>query len=315
MQAATIVDGELRWRARADPVPIGSQLVVSVRAAGINAADLVQRRGLYPAPPGWDPDVPGMELAGEVVATGPGSTRFDVGDRVMAVVGGGAQAELALMDDSCAMPVPEGISWAEAGGFPEAFTTAYDALVEQADLKVGERVLVSGAAGGVGTAGVQLAAAAGATVIASARHPASHQALTGLGAAHVVVPDEVADHGPFDVVLELVGAASLEIAMGSLAIGARVVVIGVGGGSRVPLELFALMGRRARIQGSTLRSRPVGDKSRLASAMERRVVPLLASGRVRVPIAATLPLPRATDGYDRFAAGQKLGKIVLMGEA
>ncbi len=298
----------------ADPVPGDTELLVSVRAAGINAADLMQRRGLYPAPPGWDPDVPGMEFAGEVVGTGGRVNRFAVGDRVMAVVGGGAQAELALVDESCALTVPDRVDWAEAGGFPEVFTTAYDALFEQCDLTVGERVLVSGAAGGVGTAGVQLAAAAGAHVVASARHAEMHGALLDLGAAEVAFPDDVAGRGPFDVVLELIGAAGLESALGALAIGGRVVVIGVGGGARVELDLLNQMGRRARIGGSTLRARPLGDKAGLAALMARRVLPLLAAGRVRVPLAATVPLAEAEKGYERFAAGGKLGKVVLVSE-
>lgn len=314
MHAATIVDGGLEWREHADPEPGSTELVVSVRAAGINAADLVQVRGFYPAPPGWPQDVPGMEFAGEVVAAGGRVTRFDRGARVMALVGGGAQAELAAVDESCALPVPDDVSWPEAGGFPEVFTTAYDALFEQCGLTMGERVLVSGAAGGVGTAGVQLAAAAGASVVASARNPAMHEALLDLGAAEAVLPDQVAEKGPFDVVLELVGAPSLSVALPALAVGGRVVVIGVGGGARFELDLFQLMGRRARMHGSTLRARPLADKARLAAMVERSVLPLLSSGALRVPVAATVPLRDATRGYERFGAGGKLGKVVLVAD-
>ena len=159
MHAVVIREGQLYWEERDDPVPGDTELLVAVRAAGLNAADLVQRAGFYPAPPGWPADIPGMEFAGEVVAVGRQVTLFAPGDRVMAVVGGGAQATLAFVDETHALPVPDGLSWTEAGGFPEVFTTAYDALFRQADLQMGERVLVSGAAGGVGTAGVQLAAA------------------------------------------------------------------------------------------------------------------------------------------------------------
>src|SRR5271168_1551603 len=142
-----IRDTHLHWEERDDPVPGDTELLVAVRAAGLNAADLVQRAGFYPAPPGWPADIPGMEFAGEVVAVGRQVTLFAPGDRVMAVVGGGAQATLAFVDETHALPVPDGLSWAEAGGFPEAFTTAYDALFRQADLQMGERVLISGAAG------------------------------------------------------------------------------------------------------------------------------------------------------------------------
>ena len=162
MYAVVIVDKELRWRERPDPEPGDHDLVVRVRGAGVNGADVMQRAGRYPVPPGWPQEVPGLEMAGEVAAVGPRVTRF-LGDRVMALVGGGAQAELAVVDEAHALAVPDGLSWAEAGGFMEAYATAYDALFGQAGLTLGDRVLVSGAAGGVGTAAVQLAAAAGAT--------------------------------------------------------------------------------------------------------------------------------------------------------
>ena len=307
----TIDDGALVWAERPDPRPGPGQVLVAVHAAGVNGADLLQRRGFYPAPPGSPPDIPGLELAGEVVDVGPGVDRFAPGDRVMTIVGGGGQAELAVVDETVAMPVPAGMGWAEAGGFSEVFCTAHDALVTQAGLQAGERVLVTGAAGGVGTAGVQLAAAMGAEVVASVRRPDLHSALSELGAATVVEPDGVAGAGPYDVVLELVGAASLPAALGALADGARVVVIGVGGGARVELDLLALMGRRARIGGSTLRARSTEEKAAVTAAVVQDVEPLLAEGRIRVPVAATFPMAEATAAYERFAAGGKVGKIVL----
>ena len=182
MHAVVIRESQLYWEERDDPVPGDTELLVAVRAAGLNAADLVQRAGFYPAPPGWPADIPGMEFAGEVVAVGRQVTLFSPGDRVMAVVGGGAQATLALVDETHALAVPADLPWTEAGGFPEVFTTAYDALFRQAELQMGERVLVSGAAGGVGTAGVQLAAQAGATVTATVRDPARRDAVAALGA-------------------------------------------------------------------------------------------------------------------------------------
>ncbi|MGH9016571.1 MAG: alcohol dehydrogenase catalytic domain-containing protein, partial [Acidimicrobiales bacterium] len=172
MRAVTIVDGALRWTTRPDPVPGDTEVLVAVRAAGINAADLMQRQGFYPAPPGVPPDIPGLELAGEVVAVGPRATTLSVGDRVMGVVGGGGQAEMAVIDERCALAVPDDLSWAGAGGFAETFSTAYDALFTQCGLALGDRVLVTAAAGGVGTAGVQLAAVAAATTVASVRTPA-----------------------------------------------------------------------------------------------------------------------------------------------
>jgi NADPH:quinone reductase-like Zn-dependent oxidoreductase len=312
MYAVVIRDGSLQWEQRDDPVPGDTELLVEVKAAGLNSADLVQRAGYYPAPPGWPPDVPGMEFAGLVVEVGRRVTRYAAGDRVMAVVGGGAQATLAYVDEDHALPVPDALGWPEAGGFPEAFTTAYDALFLQAGLRMGERVLVSGAAGGVGTAGVQLAAEAGAIVTATVRDAARRQDVTALGASAVIAPGEEAGHGPFDVVLELVGAPSLESVLPHLGSWSRVVVIGVGGGSRLDLDLYQLMSTRARIGGSTLRSRGRAEKSQVAAAVRTHVLPALQAGRLRVPVCETFPLAEAEAAYERFAGGGKFGKVVLL---
>lgn len=314
MRAVTLVDGDLVWREHPDPEPGEGEVLVSVAAAGINGADLVQRRGLYPAPPGWPSDIPGLEFAGEVVVCGPGTERAAVGDRVMAIAGGGAQAELIAVPESLLLPVPEGVPSDAAGGFPEAFSTAYDALFTQARLTAGERVLVSGAAGGVGTAAVQLAHAAGAEVVASVRARSLHPAVVGLGADRVIEPDEVVRHGPYDVSLELVGGPGVAAALPVLAPGARVVVIGVGAGAKVELNLLDLMGRRATIGGSTLRSRSPEEKAAVARAVEQHAVTLLAEGKVVVPIADRFPMSRAEEAYARFAAGGKFGKIVLLRE-
>jgi NADPH2:quinone reductase len=312
VQAVVIHRGELFWEERPDPEPGDCELVVAVAAAGVNGADLVQRRGHYPAPPGWPQDVPGMELAGTVAAVGRRATRFTVGDRVMGLVGGGAQATMAVVDETAAMPVPPGTGWPEAGGFPEVFTTAHDALFTQGGLAIGERVLVTGAAGGVGVAGVQLAAAAGATVVASVRDPERRGAVAALGAAEVVDTADVGTHGPYDVVLELVGAPSLPAVLGALALGGRVVVIGVGGGARVEVDLYRLMASRARLCGSTLRSRSREAKAAVVSAVETHVLPLLADGRIRVPVCDTFPMAEGTAAYERFERGSKLGKVVLV---
>jgi NADPH:quinone reductase-like Zn-dependent oxidoreductase len=314
MHAVVIRDGRLSWEEREDPVAGDTELLVAVRAAGINNADIAQRAGHYPAPPGWPQDIPGMDLAGEVVGVGRQVTLFAPGHRVMAVVGGGAQATLARVDESHALAIPDAVGWHEAGGFPEVFTTAYDALFTQAGLQMGERVLVSGAAGGVGTAGVQLAAAAGATVVATVRDASRREGVAALGASAVLEPGSEGDAGPYDVVLELVGAPSLEAVLPHLATGARVVVIGVGGGATMELSLFSLMGTRARIGGSTLRGRSRREKADVAAAMAAHVVPGLAAGRLRVPVCNTFPLPEAQAAYDRFAEGAKLGKVVLVDE-
>ncbi|MCB1262557.1 MAG: zinc-binding dehydrogenase, partial [Acidimicrobiales bacterium] len=241
MHAVTIVDGHLEWREHPDPEPGTGEVLVRVRAAGLNGADRLQVAGLYPPPPGAPVDIPGLELAGEVLALGPGANRFAVGDRVMAVVAGGGQAQRAVVNERHLLPIPDGIGWVEAGGFAEVFTTAHDALFTQAHLSLGERVCVHGAAGGVGTAGVQLAVAAGASVVATVRNPERHDDVASLGAT-VVDPDDFAAHGPFDVVLELVGAPNLPADVAALATGGRIAVIGVGAGAKAELNLLALMG-------------------------------------------------------------------------
>jgi NADPH:quinone reductase-like Zn-dependent oxidoreductase len=312
MRAVTIEDGELRWLERADPVPGDTELLVTVHAAGLNGADLVQVKGFYPAPPGAPPDIPGMELAGEVVAVGRQVTKHAVGDRVMGLVGGGAQATIAVVDESHALPVPATLSWPEAGGFCEVFCTAFDALWNQGAIAMGDRVLVTGAAGGVGTAGVQLAAATGAVVVASVRDPARRAVVAALGADEVVDPTDVAAHGPYDLVLELVGAAGFADAVGALATGGRIVVIGVGSGAAVELDLYELMRRRAVVRGSTLRARTRAEKATVISGVGAHVLPALAAGRVRVPVSATMPMADAPAAYRAFADGHKLGKIVLV---
>jgi NADPH:quinone reductase len=316
VHAVTVADGALVWREHPDPVPGSQELLVAVRAAGLNGADMLQRRGLYPAPPGSPPDIPGMELAGEVLATGSACTRFAPGDRVMAVVGGGGQAERAVIHERTALPVPDRLSWPEAGGLPEVFTTAHDALFTQCALTIGERVLVHGAAGGVGLAGVQLAACAGAHVVATVRDNARHADVARIGqscgSVAVVAPDAFVEHGPYDVVLEVVGAPNIPADLDALAVGGRIAVIGVGGGARAELNLLALMGTRGRVHGSTLRARPLEQKADAAQLVDRHVLPLVAQGRIQVPVDATYPMPDASDAYDRFAAGRKLGKIVLV---
>ncbi|MHB1140080.1 MAG: zinc-binding dehydrogenase, partial [Microthrixaceae bacterium] len=307
MRAVTIVDGSLEWREHPDPTPGTGELLVRVEAAGLNAGDLLQLRGLYPAPAGSPADIPGLEAAGTVVDVGVGVTRFAVGDRVMAVVGGGGQAELLVVHESVALAVPVDTDMAQAGGFPEAFTTAHDALFTQAGLELGEHVCVHAAAGGVGTAAVQLAVAAGARVTATVRNPELRPRVGELGAT-VVEPDGFGDHGPFDVVLELIGGPNLAADVAALAIGGRITVIGVGAGAKAEINLLALMGARGRIHGSTLRARPLEGKAAAAQAVAHHVLPLLAASRLTVPIAATFPMRDAARAYERFAAGAKFGK-------
>lgn len=310
MRAVTIRDQQIAVEDHPDPEPGSGEVLVRVRAAGINGADIHQRLGRYPAPPGSPQDIPGLEFAGEVAALGPAAQRFDEGDRVMGVVGGGGQAELVTVHERQLMPVPRALGWLQAGGVPEVFTTAHDALFTQAALESGERLLVHGGAGGVGTAAIQLARAAGARVTATVRSDDLRSAVEELGARTIATGD-FAEHGPFDVILELVGAPNLPHNLNALSTQGRIVVIGIGAGAKGDLNLGLLMAKRVRIFGSTLRSRPLEEKALTARALERSVLPLFESGALEVPVAAAFELERAAAAYERFEAGGKFGKVVL----
>jgi putative PIG3 family NAD(P)H quinone oxidoreductase len=312
VRAATIRDGEVLVQEHFDPEPGAGEVLVRVRGAGLNGADMLQRKGRYPAPPGSPPDIPGLELAGEVCGLGPGATRFAEGDRVMGIVGGGGQAELAVVHERQLMPVPDAVPFPDAGGLPEVFTTAHDALFTQAGMRPGERLLVHGAAGGVGTAAIQLGHAFGAHVTATVRDPAARDLVAGLGAEEVLEPEGFEEHGPFDVILELVGAPNLAANVKALDTGGRIVVIGIGAGAKAELNLAVLMAKRGRIMASTLRARPLEQKAATARALEREVLPLFESGTLRVPVAETFELDDVAAAYDHFAAGGKLGKLLLV---
>jgi NADPH:quinone reductase len=247
-----------------------------------------------------------------VSALGPGARRFGEGDRVMAVVGGGAQAELAVVHERAAMPVPDNLDWPQAGGLPEVFTTAHDAIFTQAGLRPGEHLLVHGAAGGVGTAAVQLGRALGARVTATVRREEHRAEVEKLG-GNAISPEGFGESGPYDVILELVGASNLAANLDSLALGGRIAVIGVGGtGPVAEINLVKVMQKRARIHGSTLRARPLEEKAICARRVEKEVLPRFEDGTLTVPVADTYALEEAEAAYERFAAGGKLGKVVLL---
>ena len=292
MKAVVIRDGRLEVEERPDPVAGDGEVLIRVRAAGINNADLIQRTGHYPAPEGAPADIPGLELAGEVVETG---------ERVMALVAGGGQAELAAVDKRHVLPVPEALDWPQAGGVMETYSTAHDALFAQAGLKAGERLLVNGAAGGVGTAAVQLGVAVGAEVTGISR--TNQDRVEALGA-------KTERDGEYDVILELVGGLLLVDDLRRLRERGRLVVIGTGAGRRAEVDFGTLMTKRARISGSHLRGRSPGDKALVVEGVREHVLPLLAGGRATVPVHATFPLDEAEAAYEAFAAGGKFGKLV-----
>jgi putative PIG3 family NAD(P)H quinone oxidoreductase len=310
VRAATIRDGQIAVEEHSDPRPQSGELLVRVRGAGLNGADMMQLAGRYPAPPGAPQDIPGLELAGEVIETGDGVQRFEPGDRVMSIVAGGGQAELAVVNERVAMPVPDELDWVAAGGTPEVFFTAHDALFTQAGLSVGERLLVHGAAGGVGSAAVQLGTMAGARVTATVRNEQCREQVAALG-ANAIAPDDFPAAGPFDVILELVGAPNWEGNLEALALQGRIVIIGVGAGARTELDLRALMMKRATIHASTMRARPLEEKANATRLVEKAVLPGFVSGDLSVPVAATFPLDEVAAAYERFKEGGKLGKIVL----
>ncbi|HSN02229.1 MAG TPA: zinc-binding dehydrogenase [Acidimicrobiales bacterium] len=311
MKALVLENGELTLQIRPDPRAGAGEVVVAVAAAGVNAADLLQRQGVYPPPPGWPVDVPGLELAGVVEEIGDGVDASLLGRRVCAVVGGGAQATRCVVPAAHLIAVPDTVDWTQAGALAEAVLTAHDALVSQAHLQRGERVVISGAAGGVGVAAVQIAHSLGAHVIAVTRDPSHHEELTGLGADETVTIDDVRDLAPVDVVLELVGAAHLERVLEVSAAFARLVVIGVGAGSKATIDLRLIMGRRLTLSGSTLRARSHDEKARVVEAASAWLADRWTRGEFVMPLAHRFDLDEAPLAYAAFAERGKFGKIVL----
>src|SRR3954454_18701198 len=310
MRAVTVTDGAVAVNEHPDPAPEAGEILVRVRAAGLNGADIMQMKGRYPAPPGSPADIPGLEFAGEVAEVGSGVLRFEPGDRVMAVVGGGGQAELIAVNERLVMPIPDELDWVAAGGVPEVFTTAHDALFTQAGLNCGERLLVHGAAGGVGMAAVQLGVMAGARVTATVRNEANRERIGALG-VNAIAAEGFEEAGPFDVILELVGALNLAANLRALATRGRLSVIGVGAGAKAEVNLAVLMAKRACVFGSTLRARALEEKAVAARAVEKFVLPGFASGDLSIPVTADLPLEQAAEAYERFQQPGKLGKVVI----
>lgn len=313
----------LELREVADPVPGPEELLVAVRASAMNRADVLQRRGRYPAPPGVPPDIPGLEFAGEVLACGPRAALFAPGDRVMGILGGGGHAERVVLHERTALRVPERLSWVEAAALPEAFLTAFDALALQAGLAAGETVLVPAAASGVGTAALQLARASGARAIALSRAPEKRARLAAFGPAAVLdgtsatLAAEIraaAPHG-VDVVLDLVGAPLWPVYLDVLAPRARVVVVGTLGGSETALDLGRLMRLRATVVGTVLRSRPLEEKIAVTRAFARRMGPFVESGALAAVVDRVLPLAAAAEAHRAMEANANLGKIVLRVDA
>ena len=304
----------VRLEERPDPQPSGGELLVSVRYAGLTPADLSQRAGNYPAPPGSPADIPGLEVAGTVTALGPEARGFEIGQRVFGIVGGGGLADRVVVHERHVTAVPDRLDEQQAASVPEAFITAHDAVLTQAGLRPGELLLVNGANGGVGTAGIQIGAAAGARVLGTVRDPLLRDRVAALG-ADVVDPEnlvaEARARGGADVVLELVGAPNLEPDLDALALKGRIVVVGTGAGDTALISLRKMMGRRARLYGTGLRVRPLEEKAAAVQTFAREVVPHLASGRIVALVDHVFPAAEATAAFDRLASPGKLGKVLL----
>ncbi len=301
------------------PEPGPGQVLVRVKAAGVNRPDVLQRKGLYPAPKGHS-ELPGLEVAGEIAATGAGATRFKAGDRVMALVNGGGYAEYCLADEGATLPVPEGLSDIEAAALPETFFTVWHNVFERGRLAAGEWLLVHGGTSGIGVTAIQLAKAMGAKVITTAGSPDKCMAARALGADRAVdyrtedyveaVKAETGGRG-VDVILDMVGGDYVERNIRSLADDGRLVYIGFQSGSQVTVDLMRVMLKRLTVTGSTLRIRSSDVKAAIARAVESHVLPLVAAGKIRIVVDRTYPLAEAAAAHARMETSQHIGKIVL----
>jgi NADPH2:quinone reductase len=297
--------------------PTAAEISVDVRACGLNRADLMQRQGRYPAPPGMPTDILGLEYAGVVADVGEAVTLWRPGDRVMGIVGGGAMTTRLMVHEREAMRVPRGLSLEAAAAVPEAFMTAWDAL-ERAGLRAGETVLIHAAASGVGTAALQLAHRAGAAVVGTSRSAARLERCRAL-APLLALPVEEVSFAPQlaaagiapDVVLDLVGGPYLEESLKAAGPGGRVVLVGTTAGGRATVPLGVWMAKRLTVMGTVLRSRPPEEKMALARAFERRVVPMFEGGLLAPVLEERLPMTSVREAHERLERGEVFGKLVL----
>ncbi len=301
------------------PQPGEGEVLVKVAAAGVNRPDVMQRQGLYPPPKGAT-DIPGLEIAGEVVALGPGVTRWKLGDRVMALVVGGGYAQYCLAHESACLPVPPGLSMTEAAAIPETFFTVYHNLFERGRLKAGETLLVHGGSSGIGTAAIQLAHGTGARVITTAGSAEKCEACRTLGAdlainyrtEDFVAATKAATGGKgADVILDMVGGDYIERNYEAAAVEGRIVQIAFQGSPKATVDFRRIMLKRLTHTGSVLRSRPVADKGAIARGVEQHVLPLIAAAKVRPVMDSTFPLAQASAAHARMEASAHIGKIVL----
>lgn len=315
----TTADGGLELTPTAELAPAADEVLIDVAAAGVNRADLLQRAGKYPPPPGAS-DVLGLEVSGTVAALGESVTTWEVGERVCALLAGGGYAEQVVAPASQLLPVPDSLDLVDAAALPEAVCTAWSNLVITAGLTDGDTVLVHGGSGGVGSVAIQLARAVGARVLATAGGPARAARCQQLGADlgidyHQDVPAAVAaatEERGVDVVLDVLGAGGLQDNLRMLATGGRLVVIGTQRGTRGEIDLMQLLGKRASLHGTTLRSRPEAEKAAIVAAVRGRVWPMLEDGRLRAVVHDRLPLAEAARAHAMLEAGEVFGKLLLI---
>ena len=311
--------GTLSLREVPKPTPGSGEIMARVCTSGVNRADLLQRHGKHPAPEGWPKDILGMEFSGVVEALGPNTTRWQVGDRVMGLLGGGGYAEYVTTHGSTVLPVPDGVSEHDAGAIPEVFLTAFDAAVLQMELSAGEVVLIHAVGSGVGTAAVQIGRAVGAVTIGTSRTPEKLASASALGLDDAVLADadwpekvlDVTRGRGVDLILDLVGGPYMEGNQRVLGPRGRHIVVGVPGGASAQIDLRALMLRRVTLRGTVLRARPVGEKARLTRAFEDRLLSFFSLGELKPVIDRVFPPDDAAVAHEIMASNENFGKLLL----
>lgn len=314
MKALVIEDGSAHLLERELPSPELDQILVEVAAAGINRADLLQIAGHYPAPQGWPEDVPGLEFSGTVADTGDQVTRFTEGDHVFGIVGGGAHATHLMTREDLCVRVPASLDLVEAGGVPEAFMTAHDALVTQGGMRSGERVLVHAVASGVGTAAVQIARALGAGTVGTSRTEGKLERVRELGLDDPVLADEnmAQKIGEVDLVVDLVGGDYLQTDVDVCRVKGRIVLVGLMAGASAELDLSQVLRKRLTLRGTVLRSRPHHEKAAATEHFAREVVPLFERKQLKPVIDATYPLSKSAEAFGLVQSNSPLGKVLLI---
>jgi NADPH2:quinone reductase len=318
------IDGIRVQEVEAPPAPVADRVRIRVHAAGLNRADILQRRGSYPAPPGYPQNIPGLEFAGEVDAIGDADNTWKIGDRVFGITAGGAQAEFVVVPGSNLARIPAELDWVQAGAMPETFITAHDALFTRAGLHMGERVLIHAAASGVGTAAIQLAHAAGATAFGTSRTADKLEQICDLNLgldASVAVGDTPANFvdavqkwtagAGVDVILDLVGGNYFPGNLDALGLRGRIICVGTMGGAKSEIDIGLLMRKRATIAGTMLRGRTIGEKAAATRLFASAVLPLVSRGAIRPVIDRVYPVDEIRAAHERMESNATFGKIVL----